>query len=139
MILRFFHVLSVLVLLGSAFVVYKVKYESTYEVQKIAKLRNEIRTERERLNLLQAEWMRLSAPQRIQDLATRHLGMRALQVARISDFSALPEKPLGPEDGDPIGEFIETLGGAETQRDPLGDFLRAINGEGNPAPQQGTQ
>jgi cell division protein FtsL len=139
MILRILHILSLLVLLGSAFAVYKVKYESTYEVQKIAKLRNEIRTERERLNLLQAEWMRLSAPQRIQDLASRHLGMKPLQVARINDFSALPEKPLGPEDGDPIGEFIDTLAEAEPQRDPLGDFLRAINGEGSAAPKQGAE
>ena len=42
MILRILHILSLLVLLGSAFAVYKVKYESTYEVQKIAKLRKEL-------------------------------------------------------------------------------------------------
>ncbi len=133
MFLRFLHVLSLLVLIGSAVAVYKVKFDSTYEAQRIAKLRNEIRTERDRLALLRAEWTRLSNPQRIQDLATRHLGMKPLQVARITDLSGLPEKPLGPEDGDPIGEFIDRISPVENQRDQLGEFLRAINGERNGA------
>jgi cell division protein FtsL len=125
--LRLLHVLSLLVLIASAFVVYKVKYDSTYEVQRIAKLREEIRVERERVALLRAEWTRLTAPQRIQDLAARHLGMKPVQVAQYSDLADLPEKPAGI-DGDPIGEFIETLTG-ESQRDSLGDFLRVLNGE----------
>jgi cell division protein FtsL len=125
--LRLLHVLSLLVLIASAFVVYKVKYDSTYEVQRIAKLREEIRVERERVALLRAEWTRLTAPQRIQDLAARHLGMKPLQVAQYSDFASLPEKPAGI-DGDPIGEFIDTLT-AESQRDALGDLLRMLNGE----------
>jgi cell division protein FtsL len=129
MFLRILHVLSILVLVASAFAVYKVKYESTYEVQRIAKLRSEIRVERERLALLRTEWTRLAAPQRVQDLATRHLGMKPLEVARMGDLSGLPEKPLGPEDGDPIGEFIGTLPESAGARDPLGDFLRSINGE----------
>jgi cell division protein FtsL len=128
MFLRILAGLSMLVLIGSAVAVYKVKYDTTYEVQRIAKLRSEIRSEREKLALLRAEWMRLSAPQRIQELATRHLGMKPLEVARISDFSSLPEKPRGEEDRDPIGEFIGTLAG-ESTRDSLGDFLRALNGE----------
>jgi cell division protein FtsL len=126
--LRIFHLLSVLVLVGAAFLVYKVKYESTYEAQRAAKLRSEIRVERERLATLKAEWTRLAAPQRIQDLATRHLGMKALEVGRISDFSNLPEKPIAI-DGDPIGEFIDTLSDVDTRRDALGDFLRSLNDE----------
>jgi cell division protein FtsL len=126
--LRILHVLSILFLVGAAFVVYKVKYESTYDVQRIAKLRNEIRVERERLGTLKAEWSRLAAPQRIQDLASRHLGMKPLDVARIGDFSNLPERAPGG-DGDPIGEFIDTLAGADAQRDPLGDLLRSLNSE----------
>ena len=129
MFLRILAGLSILVLVASAVVVYNVKYESTYEVQRIAKLRSEIRGERERLALLRTEWTRLEAPQRIQDLASRHLGMKPLEVARMGDLSSLPEKPLGPEDGDPIGEFIATLPEAGGARDPLGEFLRAINGE----------
>ena len=129
MFLRILAGLSILVLVASAVVVYKVKYESTYEVQRIAKLRSEIRSEREKLALLRTEWTRLAAPQRIQDLASRHLGMKSLEVARMGDLSSLREKPLGPEDGDPIGEFIAALPEAGLARDPIGEFLRAINGE----------
>jgi cell division protein FtsL len=131
---RILHLLSVLVLVAAAVAVYKVKYESTYEAQRAAKLRAEIRIERERLATLKAEWTRLTAPQRIQDLAVRHLGMKPLDVARISDLSNLPEKPVAI-DGDPIGEFIETLAEADAPRDPLGDFLRSLNGETAPREQ----
>jgi len=129
MFLRIIHVLSLLILVASAVAVYKVKFDTTYEAQRIAKLRSEIRGERDRLALLRAEWTRLAAPQRIQDLASRHLGMRPLQITRIADLSGLPERPLGPEDGDPIGEFIDRISPGESQRDQLGEFLRAINGE----------
>jgi cell division protein FtsL len=126
--LRVFHVLSLLVLVAAAVAVYKVKYEATYEAQRVAKLRADIRVERERLATLKAEWTRLTAPQRIQDLASRHLGMKPMEVARIGDLLNLPEKPAGI-DGDPIGEFIETLSGTDAQRDTLGDFLRSLNGD----------
>ncbi|HEY7459169.1 MAG TPA: hypothetical protein VH765_10480 [Xanthobacteraceae bacterium] len=126
--LRVLHVLSILFLVGAAVAVYKLKYESTYDAQRVAKLRNEIRVERERLSTLKAEWSRLASPQRIQELAARHLGMKPLEVARISDFSNLPERAPG-SDGDPIGEFIDTLAETDVQRDPLGDLLRSLNGE----------
>lgn len=126
MFVRVLHALSLLILVGSAVAVYKVKYDTTYEVQRIAKLRSEIRGEQEKLALLRAEWTRLAAPQRIQELAVRHLGMKPMEVARVSDLANLPEKPFKPEDGDPIGEFIETVTG-EGPRDALGDFLRSLN------------
>ena len=80
MFLRILHALSILVLVGSAFAVYKVKYDTTYEVQRIAKLRSDIRSEQERIALLRAEWTRLAAPQRVQELAVRHLGMKPMAM-----------------------------------------------------------
>ncbi len=132
MFLRILHVLSLLILIASAVVVYKVKYDTTYEVQRIAKLRSEIRSENERLALLRAEWTRLAAPQRVQELATRHLNMKPLDVVQVRDFSNLPEKPFKADDADMIGEFIDTLAG-DGPRDPLGDFLRTLNTPGKPA------
>lgn len=126
MFVRILHGLSILILVGSAFAVYKVKYDTTYEVQRIAKLRSEIRSEQERIALLRAESTRLASPQRIQELATRHLDMKPMDVARVSDLANLPEKPFKPEDADPIGEFIETVTG-DGPRDALGDFLRSLN------------
>jgi cell division protein FtsL len=126
MFVRILHVLSLLILVGSAVAVYKVKYDTTYEVQRIAKLRAEIRSENDRMALLRAEWTRLAAPQRVQELVMRHLGMKPMEVAQVRDLSNLPEKPFKPEDNDTIGEFIETVVG-EGPRDALGDFLRSLN------------
>jgi len=141
MFLRILHVLSLLILVGSAVAVYKVKYDTTYEVQRIAKLRSEIRSEQERIALLRAEWTRLAAPQRVQELATRHLNMKPLDVAQVRDLSNLPEKPVKADDADMIGEFIDTLAG-DGPRDPLGDFLRSLNvraNAGGPAGEGGPQ
>ncbi len=131
--LRVIHLLAIVCLVAAAVGVYKVKYGSTYEAQHSAKLLAEIRSEREKIAALRAEWTRLSAPQRIQDLATRHLGMKPLDVSRIDGFARLPEKPKGVGEGDPIGEFLETLPAwEEAKRDSLGEFLRSQNGGGAP-------
>jgi cell division protein FtsL len=127
-VLRLLYLLSLICLIGAAVVLYKVKYESTYEAQRAAKLRGEIHVEREKIAALRAEWSRLAAPARIQSLAARHLGMKPLDPSHIDDLSSLPAKPKG-SGGDPIGEFIETLPAGDAGRDPLGDFLRALNGE----------
>jgi cell division protein FtsL len=133
-LLRAFHLLSLLILIGAAVAVYKVKYDSTYEAQRAARLRSEIRVERERLAGLRAEWNRLAAPQRIQELATRHLELRPVAVARIDALDGLPEKPAGSGLGDPIGEFIETISGNDQPRDPIGELLRSVN---SPAARRG--
>lgn len=126
--LRLLHLLAVLCLVGAAVVVYKVKYEATYDAQRVGKLRAEIKTEREKIAALRAEWTRLATPARIQDLASRHLGMRPLSVARIDDLSNLPPKPPG-ESTDPIGEIIENLPEETRADDPLGNLLRELNGK----------
>ena len=131
--LRVIHLLVIVCLVAAAVVLYKVKYGSTYEAQYSAKLSADIRGEREKIAALRAEWTRLAAPQRIQDLAIRHLGMKPLDVSRIDGFARLPEKPKGMGEGDPIGEFLETLAGREEAGDALGEFLRALNGAGAPA------
>lgn len=126
--LRVLHLLAVLCLIGAAVIVYKVKYEATYDAQRVGKLRAEIKTEREKITALRAEWTRLATPARIQDLAGRHLGMRPLSIARIDDLSNLPPKPPG-ESADPIGEIIDNLPAEKPADDPLGSFLRELNGE----------
>ncbi len=126
--LRILHLLAAVCLIGAAVTVYKVKYESTYEAQRTVKLRAEIRAEREKISALRAEWTRLATPSRIQELATRHLGLKPLSVARIDDLSNLPPKPAGFTSDDPIGEIIGKLEEPPVN-DPLGNFLRDLNRE----------
>jgi cell division protein FtsL len=106
-VLRLLHLLVIGCLVAAAVVLYQVKYESTAHVQRIAKLRTEVRDERERIAALRAEWTRLSSPDRIQDLAQRHLGMKPVVPVRIEELAALPDKP--DLNADPIGDLIAGL------------------------------
>jgi cell division protein FtsL len=123
-----FRILNVIVvgcMIVAAVIVYDVKYQSTYKAQAVARLNGEIRSEREKIATLHAEWSQLAAPERIQTLAERYLGMKALDVSRIDDFSALPEKP-GPA-GDPLGDMIESLPGGENKsRDAIGSMIETL-------------
>ena len=105
--LRLLHLIVIGCLIAAAVALYRVKYQSTAHVQHIAKLRSEIRAERERISWLRAEWGRLGAPERIQDLAQRHLGMKPVALVQVEEIAALPEKPVSS--GDPIGDLIETF------------------------------
>ena len=132
--IRILNVVVVGCLIVAAVAVYEVKYQSTYKAQAVARLNGEIRAEREKIATLNAEWSRFAAPGRVQTLAERYLGMKALDVSRIDDFSALPEKP-GPA-GDPLGDLIESLpGGASKPRDALGSMIEML---GASAPEPAT-
>jgi len=129
--IRILNVLVIGCLIVAAVVVYEVKYQSTYKAQAVARLNGEIRTEREKIATLRAEWSRLSAPGRIQTLSERYLGMKALEVSRIDDFSALPEKPAAL--GDPLGDFIDSLPGeGKKSRDAIGTMIETM-GTSEPA------
>jgi cell division protein FtsL len=122
---RILNVFVVGCMIVAAVVVYDVKYQSTYKVQAVARLTGEIRSEREKIATLNAEWSRLAAPERIQTLAERYLGMKTLDVSHIDDFSALPEKS-GPT-GDPLGDLIESLpDGSNKPRDAIGSMIETL-------------
>src|SRR5258708_39388609 len=89
--------------------VYKIKFESTRQAQRVAKLRTEIRREHDVIAALRAEWAKLDSPARIQDLARRHLPLKPTEAQQIDRLDNLPERPpaLVPADEpDPIGTVI---------------------------------
>ncbi|TCK23321.1 hypothetical protein EV667_4001 [Ancylobacter aquaticus] len=104
---RIFNAVSVIALLAAAGIVYHVKYSSAFEAQEIAKLRTEIRGERDRIAILHAEWARRTAPDRVQTLAERHLDMRPLDVDHMDRLASLPAKPTAGGDG--LSGMIEAL------------------------------
>ncbi|MFD2139277.1 cell division protein FtsL [Ancylobacter oerskovii] len=104
---RILNLVSVIALLAAAGAVYHVKYSSAFEAQKIAKLRDEIRWERDRIATLNAEWARRTAPDRIQSLAEHHLDMQPLDVTRMDMLASLPSK--SDQAGDALGGMIEAL------------------------------
>ncbi|UOK72848.1 cell division protein FtsL [Ancylobacter polymorphus] len=104
---RILNAVSVIALLAAAGIVYHVKYSSAFEAQEIAKLRTEIRSERDRIAILHAEWARRTAPDRVQALAEKHLDMQPLDVDHMDRLASLPAKPDAGGDG--LSGMIEAL------------------------------
>jgi cell division protein FtsL len=69
---------------------YMVKY-SVQDVQRnVASLKTELAREKESLHLLNAEWAYLNRPDRLRQLADRHLDLVPLDSRQIEKVSVLP-------------------------------------------------
>ena len=102
MIWRLLHIVVLAALVLAAADVYKIKYESTLQAERVAKLR--------------AEWAKLDRPDRIQELAQRHLTLKPLETRQVDTLDRLPQRPIDlvpPGTADPIGAVIETLADPE--------------------------
>jgi hypothetical protein len=80
----------------------------------------EIRREQDAVAALRAEWSKLDAPARIEDLARRHLALRQAEGRQFDRLDNLPERRpdlLPVEEPDPIGMMLahpEVLDGSVT-------------------------
>ena len=116
MMLRLLHMVVLAALFVAAADVYKIKYESTLQAEKVAKLRGEIRREQDTIANLRAEWSKLDRPDRIQELAQRHLTLKAADIGNYDPLDRLPEQPIPivpPGLADPLGALIETFADPE--------------------------
>jgi cell division protein FtsL len=107
--MRVLNILVIAALVAAAAYVYKIKFESTREAERVAKLRMEIRQEQDAIAVLRAEWSRLDTPARIQDLANRHLSLRPIDPRQFDNLRNLPERASDrvPADAtDPIGSLL---------------------------------
>ncbi len=105
--MRLVNILVIAALILAASFVYKIKFDSTLQAERVAKLRGELRRERDATARLRAEWARLDTPGRIQGLAERHLKLKAIQPAQFDSFDALPMRPpkAAPVE-DPIANML---------------------------------
>jgi hypothetical protein len=113
--MRLLHILVIGVLILAASFVYKIKFDATLQAETVAKLRGELRHERDAIALLRAEWTKLQTPARLEALAKRHLALQPVVSTQFDDFDRLPERPAPPEPvvKDPIGAMLappETTG-----------------------------
>ncbi len=110
MIARILHLSVIVALVLAAAYVYDIKFESAVQAERLAKLRGEIRRERDAIAALRAEWAKLDSPARIEGLAERHLPLKPLDARYIDQLANLPERPKPPvpeNAGDPIGALLE--------------------------------
>ncbi len=116
MLWRLLHIGVLAALVLAAADVYKIKYESTLQAEKVAKLRAEMRREQDAIAMLRAEWSKLDRPDRLQELAQRHLTLKQIDSRQYDQFDRLPERPpqiVAPDSADPIGDVIETMADPE--------------------------
>ena len=116
MLWRLLHIVVLAALVLAAADVYKIKYESTLEAERVAKLRGELRREQDTIANLRAEWSKLDRPDRIQELAQRHLTLKAADIVNYDPLDRLPERPIPivpPGLADPLGALIETFADPE--------------------------
>jgi hypothetical protein len=111
-ILRILHLIMIAALVLAAADVYKIKFESTRQAERVTKLRGEIRRERDAIAALRAEWSELDTPRRIQAMAQRHLALKPLDINQYDNLDRLPDKQVDivpPGSADPIGAILETF------------------------------
>ncbi|HLN36849.1 MAG TPA: hypothetical protein VK337_03640 [Xanthobacteraceae bacterium] len=117
MIFRIFNIVVIGALVLAAAYVYRIKFDSTVQAEHLAKLRIEVRRERDRIAALRAEWGELDNPARIEILAKRFLQLKPIAPTQFDSLDRLPERP--PDDAraandDPIGGMIGNLDPPET-------------------------
>jgi cell division protein FtsL len=109
--IRLLNLCVIAALVFAAAHVYRIKFESTRQAERVAKLRLEIRREHDVIAMLRAEWSKLDNPVRIQELAKRHLKNLQLVDGRQFDrLDRLPMRPpalVPPDADDPIGALLE--------------------------------
>jgi len=113
--LRIIHLLVIGALIFAAAYVYRIKMESTARVERVLRLRAEIREQRDAIAVLRSEWAKLDAPLRLQGLVERHLALKPINATQYDSLKNLPERPprlVRPGEPDPIGAMITTIDAA---------------------------
>lgn len=108
--MRILHFLVIGALVFAAAYVYRIKMDSTVQTERVARLRADIRTQRDAIASLRAEWAKLQNPKRLQTLAERHLGLKPIDPSQFGSLDNLPDRPptVGSDGKDPIGAMIQT-------------------------------
>jgi cell division protein FtsL len=104
---RFLNFFLIAVLATAAIGVYSIKYEATRQAERVSKLQRAIERERIAIGALRAEMARLARPERVADLASRHLDLRPMAIDQMIKAQDLPEKPV---EQDEIARKLEGLG-----------------------------
>jgi cell division protein FtsL len=109
--MRLLHLIVVAALVSAAVYVYKIKFDSTLQAERIAKLTTDLRRMHDANASLRAEWSQLDNPARIQGLADRHLKLRPIEATQFDALDHLPDRAAPAataEAPDPIATMIET-------------------------------
>jgi hypothetical protein len=111
-ILRIVNIVVIGALVLAAAYVYRIKFDSTVQAERLAKLRTEVRRERDHIAALRAEWGELDSPARVEALAKRFLQLKPIAPTQFDSLDRLPERPADDAraaNDDPIGGLIGNM------------------------------
>jgi hypothetical protein len=146
MILRLLNLIVIGALIVAAAYVYRIKFDSAAQAEKLAKLRSEVRHERDEIAALRAQWGQIDNPDRIETLAKRYLQLKPIVPTQFDSLDRLPDRPPPPpeqehaDSRDPIGGMIDdtqepaTTGSIPSTAPPSGTLPPA---SGAPRPASG--
>ena len=112
MTLRMLNLIVIGMLVLAAAYVYRIKFDSTVQAERLAKIRSQVRKERDTIAALRAQWGELDNPARIEVLAKRYLQLKPVAAEQFDSLDHLPDRPpviVDPNSKDPIGVMIENL------------------------------
>ncbi|HEX3939438.1 MAG TPA: hypothetical protein VHX43_18190 [Xanthobacteraceae bacterium] len=116
MIVRILNFVVIGTLVLAAAWVYRIKFDATVQAEHLAKLRSEVRHERDEIASLRAEWGQLDDPARIEALAKHFLQLKPIAPTQFDSLDHLPDRP-SPDltaSTDQIGGLIENFEEPET-------------------------
>ena len=125
--MRLLNICVLAMLVFAAAYVYEIKFESTLRAERVAKMRGDLRRERDAIAALRAEWTQLENPARIQGLVLRHLKLGPIQPTQFDALDQLPERPpqiVKPPLDDAIASMIEN----PDSEGPTGSVPEAVEG-----------
>jgi cell division protein FtsL len=107
-ILRVLNFVVIGALVLAAAYVYRIKFDATVQAERLAKLRSEVRRERDDIAALRAEWGQLDNPERIEAMAKRYLQLKPIAPTQFDTLDRLPDRPPQSTTAatDPIGGVI---------------------------------
>jgi hypothetical protein len=137
MILRVLNFAVIGVLVLAAAWVYRIKFDATVQAEQLARLRTEVRHERDEIAALRAEWGDLDNPARVQSLADRFLHLKPIAPTQFDTLDDLPDRPApqpATASSDPIGSMIENSAAPGATAAPATTGSIAVTPAPNPPP-----
>ncbi len=100
------------VLAALALGLYLVKYWVQDVQADVTRVQASLKTERESLHLLGAEWAYLNRPERLEKLSQKYLELTPLSSAQFISYTHLPEAQVIPVDAEvaPGSAFFQPVG-----------------------------
>lgn len=116
-IFRTTDIVLIAVMVAAAAFTYKTKHDAESQFAELRKVEEQIRFEKDLIDVLRADWSLLTQPARLQRLTEQYheqLELAPVEATQIGSLAELPPKPLAIED-----VILREAGAVETGTDNL--------------------